>query len=481
MATRHAQEKHALDEVTASGRKSSKRKSFENSENVDSNQLLEQEQADGKASKKSKVLQPIVEGTPTVNVLGTSMTAKSGVPVRSALPRYQTTRSKPAVSAAPTVATPKKAVTLSSTTSAAAAAAANREKAANIRGAIVDPTTPGKALEPRTVLTTIGEPTAPVTSATPRISNNPFLRKLQREILSDVTGTYLVSVFDNSFSFIDERVNTTMGTLKVKSKWDVKEKMKRQEAVIKELKDIVALIQDGIRNAKESANTFEQKAFHGLRESYDHLVDDAQIIATLRNGEKKLVKDNENLIAEMKELTAKLDTIKTEHSNNLRSVETKALLAEKENEMLKERLAESERKAEQLRREHDEYVAANKATLDKQAEDNAKIYKAEITMLQTQLAKAETELERTIREQDEATKRNGASQDEIFSLRSQVRDGESAKESLERDVARLNEEVRMLRDTVSKKDDDIRNSMHSVYELQKQVMEEKNSLRQELK
>jgi kinesin family protein C1 len=472
-----AEDKDVLgSEVSASGRKSSKRKSFENSENVNTNQLLEQEQADEKVSKKVKVLQPLVEGTPTVNVLGSSVPAKSGMPVRSALPRFQASR-KPSVTTAPTV-TPKKTATIASTTSAATASA-NREKA-NIRGAIVDPTTPGKSLEPRTVLASVGEPVAPVTTATPRISNNPFLRKLQREILSEITGAYLTQMFDNSFGFIDERVTATMGTLKVKSKWDVKEKMKRLESVIKELKDIVALIQEGVRNAKDSANNFEQKAFNGLRESYDHLVDDAQIIATLRNGEKKLVKDNENLVAEMKELNFKLDSIKSEHTHQLRLAETKALLAEKENEMLKERLVEADRKVEKLRKEQEEIVSVHKASLDKHTEDAGKIYRAEIAMLQTQLAKVELDLERTVRDQDEATKKNGASQDEIFSLRSQLRDSESAKDSLERDVARLNGEARMLRETVSKKDDDIRNSMNSVYELQKQVMEEKNSLWQEL-
>lgn len=101
-------------------------------------------------------------------------------------------------------------------------------------------------------------------------------------------------------------------------------------------------------------------------------------------------------------------------------------------------------------------------------------------MLQSQIVKLESDLQRTTKEQDEAKSINGASQGEILSLRSQLRDTEQSRDSLERDVTRLNDEVRMLRETVSKKDDDIRNSMNSVYELQRQVMEEKNSLWQEL-
>jgi hypothetical protein len=48
-------------------------------------------------------------------------------------------------------------------------------------------------------------------------------------------------------------------------------------------------------------------------------------------------------------------------------------------------------------------------------------------------------------------------------------------------VYRLTEEVKVLRETIIQKDDDLRQSMNSVYTMQKQVMEEKTSLWQELR
>lgn len=101
--------------------------------------------------------------------------------------------------------------------------------------------------------------------------------------------------------------------------------------------------------------------------------------------------------------------------------------------------------------------------------------------MQAQISKLESDLQRQSLEQQEFSKKNGASQDEIVQLRSQLRDAEQARDNLERDVNRLNDDVRMLRETVTKKDDDIRSSMTSVCELQRQAMEEKNSLWQELR
>lgn len=353
----------------SSSRKSSKRKSFENSENIDTNQIVQIEDSEAKTAKKVKVLQPLQEGSDLHLGTVTAPTSTRTTTTRSALPRYQTQRKLSSTTSATTTSAAPAAAprTTAKTVASVPSNPQPREKASNMRGAIVDPSTPGKSTESRSVAQHVDSvpTTMPLPPTTPRISNNPFLRKLQREILAEVTGTYLSTMFDNSFGFIDERVNTTMGSLKVKSKWDVKEKMKRQESVVKELKDIVALIQDGIKSAKASSHDFEQKAFLGLRESYDHLVDDAQIIATLRNGEKKLIKDNDNLAAEIKALNAKMEQVKAEFSGNMRKVETNALLTEKENEMLKERLSDAEKRAEKLRKDHEESVLEHKSTLDK--------------------------------------------------------------------------------------------------------------------
>jgi hypothetical protein len=334
--------------IPSSNRKSSKRKSFENAENVDANIVSAVEDADAKVIKKSKVLAPL-------NVENADPSGP-GARLRSGLPRYQQKPKPPSL-------TPRSKGNTNS-----------REKTSNVRGAIIIDTTanatpikgsssmdrPGSIEK---VAATPGALVPPPT--TPRISNNPFIRKLQREILSEVTGVYLSSVFDNSFGFIDDKVNTSMNTLKVKSKWDVKEKMKRQEAVIKELRDIVTLIQDGIKHVKDSCFQFEQKMFNSFRETYDHLVDSAQTLASARFNEKKFLKDNENLLNEVKLLTAKVEQSKTEFINKLKNMETKMLLTDKENELLKERLQEADQRYQEIKRDFEEVQKTNKLAVEK--------------------------------------------------------------------------------------------------------------------
>lgn len=436
---------------------SGKRKSFENAENFDANNALSNVallEPSSQLTKKTKADAADVEAPGIKAVAGKSTRASSK---SSSLPRFQ-----------PAANNNQRKVPLAALTPRNTTASGKEKVIASVRSN-GEPATPAK-----------GGATAICPPTTPRISNNPFLKKIQREILSEVTGVYLSSLFDNSFAFIDERVNSTMGTLKIKTKWDVKEKMRRQEAVVKELKDTITMIQDGIRATKESANIFEQKVFNSIRESYDALVDNAQMISTLKANEKKLTKDQDTLSAEVKTLQARLETAKHDFANKLRDVETTAILKEKENELLRERLVESEGKIHALRQEQDRIQNETANKLSQQIETVTKLHTSELTLLQSQLTKAEVELDRFTKETENSNHKNSTFQTEVFSLKTQLYEVEQSRISLEKENIRLTEESRLLRESNALKDDDLRSSMHSVYELQKQVMEEKNSLWQEL-
>jgi predicted nucleic acid-binding Zn-ribbon protein len=114
-------------------------------------------------------------------------------------------------------------------------------------------------------------------------------------------------------------------------------------------------------------------------------------------------------------------------------------------------------------------------------EEASKLHKAEVTIFQNQITKLELELQRTMKDQEEYHKKNDNVQDEIYQMKTQVRDAEQLKETYEKEVYRLTEELKVLRETIIQKDDDLRQSMNSVYTMQKQVMEEKTSLWQELR
>ena len=103
----------------------------------------------------------------------------------------------------------------------------------------------------------------------------------------------------------------------------------------------------------------------------------------------------------------------------------------------------------------------------------------EVATLQVNQKKMEADLEKITRDYEEAQRKNMEMMEALANSKSSVKDTEMNKDLLEREVNRLTTEVAQLKETVAKKDDDLRNSMQNVYEIQKQALEEKCTMRQE--
>lgn len=103
----------------------------------------------------------------------------------------------------------------------------------------------------------------------------------------------------------------------------------------------------------------------------------------------------------------------------------------------------------------------------------------EIAAFQVNQNKLEGEIDKLTRDYEEMQRKNMEMVEALASTKSSVKDTELNKDILEREVNRLTNEVVQLKETITKKDDDLRNSMQNVYEIQKQALEEKCTLRQE--
>lgn len=471
-----------------SSRSSAKRKSSDNDENVDSAQLGQEEM--GAAAKKVRM----------------NTTETSSIPaskLKSGLPRYQAQ----AQATAPTVGAGRKNPG-GSLTPKAKAAIGNREKSTVstavvvaqpiFRPVLTEMSSPVPTTTPRKTQTQERNLESAIT-ATPKLSSNVFIKKIQKELVSEVTGVYLSQLVDSNFASYDERFTAVNNSLKTKAsnKWDVKERVKRLEGVIKDLRDIIVNMQDSARIVKESCTTYENKLCDNIRDVYDQLVDNFQTVTSLQSNDRKMRKEIENLQAELKQEASKLVQLKSESINQVRNTETKLLLTEKENERLSEKLRDLEVQFEKLNRAHEENLlelkqsqnkvrslillneSCNVYHLLKHNDEMIKVYQMEIATLQANQKRLETDFEKVTRDYEEAQRKNMEMMEALANSKSNAKDTEINKDILEREVNRLSAEVAQLKETVAKKDDDLRNSMQNVYEIQKQALEEKCTMRQE--
>ena len=224
---------------------------------------------------------------------------------------------------------------------------------------------------PRSVLSPKRPQTAskqnPLTVQTPRISANPFLKKMQREIMNEMTGNFFNTLFETHITTfqLEDRLSSILGGLKIKAKWDIKEKAKKQEQVIKELRDLLVNLQDTIHSFKSQGVSFEEKLVNSVRDCYDHVVDNMQTLSALQSNDKKLRSELESMLAEKNSLFQKLDDSKQNFLSQLKQLETSQLLTNKENERLAEKLEELHATSEKAKAQYEETIQELKANREK--------------------------------------------------------------------------------------------------------------------
>jgi hypothetical protein len=350
--------KQKMDSVTmediAHGRnsRSPKRKSSDNDENQNLNTLnVENETA---VPKKAKTSISLSENA----TFSTDLSNNAPRTTKSALPRFSSkrvasitpkakpetapTREKVAVQSAaksnPPPTTPAKTVTTATNER-------GTEKKAQAQQAL-------SIADPVNTIIAQGGP------VTPRISANPFLKKVQRELINEVTGHFFNNLHEQYISSLqtEDKIQVALASLKVKNKWDAKEKLKKQEGVLKEFRDVIVHLQDGINQMKNQASNFEVKIQSGLREVYDQLVDNIQIIASLQSNERKLKKEHETLTFENKSLLTRMDSTKSESQQQIRQIEMSLMLQKQEKERFIEKINDLEGQLKKLNKVHDETV-----------------------------------------------------------------------------------------------------------------------------
>ena len=293
---------------------SNKRKSFEpeevsveNQENNSPNVKRTENAMPQSASKKFKdalmngqhvfqnganmIMQAAVKGIDEANANITAMSLRSKT---SALPRFNAAVKKITTVVPPAQQT-KRLVTEQNTAERASGTPSK---------------TPAKGKTPmKKDLATIEEKTLGPTS-----NCNALIKRLKKSISHTPSPEIIRAQFDSGFTINEERVATIFAHLKVKNKWDYKEKAKKQEAVIKELRDCLVTTFGEIKAVREQCIMQENHTNNLIRDSYEEFLEVSQNMNTLHASNLKSQQDLMRAQEELRSTSSTMMKFKTDQS-----------------------------------------------------------------------------------------------------------------------------------------------------------------------
>ena len=155
---------------------------------------------------------------------------------------------------------------------------------------------------------------APNSSSKLSSVSNALIRRLRKNVVKTPSTEIVRGFFDTAFTVTEDKVNNILSNLKVKSKWDYKEKSKKQEVVIKELRESVATLLAEAKDLRENCLAHEGHVNLLLRDSLDEFQETSQTISSLRIAEDKLKKELARYKDELSFTTSSMMKIKTDHS-----------------------------------------------------------------------------------------------------------------------------------------------------------------------
>lgn len=345
--------------------------------------------------------------------------------------------------------------------------------------------------------TTFAEPLPKGTPSTTKISQSAFtpsrnelVEKLRKRVIEVPLRNSLQMAFENAFTVDQERVSSITNMLKTKSKWDFKEKEKRQTMVIKELRESVLTLLTEIQNLRSTCISSESDVDQLLREAHTELRETLRGRHLLRESEDKLRIENGELRTEL--LTAKTSSRNlTEEIIPLREREkelaskvtelTDKLRAEEMQRMKSETvLSGIENELRFVKESSAESLASLREQYDQRIETSKELHKEELSNLRRELGQRQSIMESSAAEKARIDQEIASLREDLSRSQSSLRDAETGALHHEKEVQRMSAEAEKLADQLSQKDTDLRQAMNSLQEIQRTALEEKNSLRNEL-
>lgn len=153
-----------------------------------------------------------------------------------------------------------------------------------------------------------------ISAATPSSNTNALLKRLKKSVVHTPAGEVIRKQFDTSFSITEERITVILAHMKVKSKWDLKEKLKKYEAVVRELRDCMNITFTEIKTVREQCLIHESHNNNLLRDCYEEFLEMTQSNTILRTENFKIQQEMSKILDETRNTASVMIKYKTEQS-----------------------------------------------------------------------------------------------------------------------------------------------------------------------
>lgn len=306
--------------------------------------------------------------------------------------------------------------------------------------------------------------------------------------------------FDTTLTVGEDKIHAIMGSLKVKNRFETKEKEKKQLAAISEFRSALKTALDEIKVLREKCVASEAAAHGMIHDSHLEMDELTQINTDITSNERKLQKEVEALRAERDLLSRNLGSETDVKSKKLASLEAETIalkcrVAEQDSQIskLSDRLAtedgaranyESEvaRLKEEVSTARQEVVEANAnahSKYEQKAEATVNTFKEEIATLKAEAGGAAGEAKRMREEMVEMERRCADVRQQQLHAEAALKDATMNADRCASEIARLTSDIASARDQIAQKDALIATTLTSVGEIQREGTVEKGKLREE--
>ena len=471
---------------TIKKRKSSDGSSKENCENVETYATVlagtDKSVAENVVDVVSKKARTKAAPTVDNSGAGVSVPSLAALKQRSALPRYQNSSSLPQRSQSAAGAIAKVHAVAAEKKRAVIEQGSNERNAASVNSKSAH--TPNKAGSSNII--NRQEPTTPGTT------NNLTVRRLQKILLQTNTFDRIRTIVDSAYSFNEEKLSSILSALKTKStsKWDVKEKCKKQETVLKEMRDGVTLMFSESKQLKDRLVAYETDINMLISSTNFEIQDAIQNLTNARSTESRFKQEMTKMADDLRafkemniELKKEMVTVKDANASlaaKAKDQGEKAAHEEKLRGKFEEELCAVKRdSAETLRSQQKESSDALKI-LKEESEAKLEANRAEINDLKFELGKMASDADRSVQITADFDRRASELKDELLKAQTKLQEREASYSQVQREGEKAVFELDLLKQQVAAKDAELKAGVAALHDMQLRVAEEKGGFKAEL-
>jgi hypothetical protein len=185
-----------------------------------------------------------------------------------------------------------------------------------------------------------------------------------QEALINLSLTAIKEKIETVFSNNNDKLSSIANGMKAKSKWDTKEKLKRQENAIKEFKEMIGSINEDLQAIIETTGEVDKKIVSVVTRTIQQHCEDTVTISALREKEEELQRVKEAIAGERGSFKTSLLQLQIQYDEKIHKLESSQMSQSKELASREKELGQLTTQLSTLKQEYDMAMKESSATAE---------------------------------------------------------------------------------------------------------------------